>query len=58
MNAAVSARRVHRPSGPPRSTARALAVRQAGAADAAAIHALIADHLEEGHLLPLASLHG
>jgi N-acetylglutamate synthase-like GNAT family acetyltransferase len=36
----------------PRPAVRALALRTATAAEAAAIHALILDHLEEGHLLP------
>jgi len=47
----VSPRRAAR-VGPARISRRAIAVRTATVADATAIHALIADNLAEGHLLP------
>jgi N-acetylglutamate synthase-like GNAT family acetyltransferase len=47
----VSPRRAAR-VGPARISRRAIAVRTATVADAPAIHALIADNLAEGHLLP------
>jgi N-acetylglutamate synthase-like GNAT family acetyltransferase len=54
MNAAgaVPIRLVRRSRRVARPASRAITLRTATAAEAAAIHALILDHLEEGHLLP------
>jgi N-acetylglutamate synthase-like GNAT family acetyltransferase len=54
MTAPAPLRLVARPGIPPRIPRRAIALRTATAADAPAIHALILDHLQEGHLLPRA----
>lgn len=50
--AAVPLRIAAPPRAPRRIPARAVALRSAGSAEARAIHGLILDHLQEGHLLP------
>ena len=54
MSAATAVRplRLVKPAPPSASVSPALTLRAATAADAPAIHALILDHLQEGHLLP------